>query len=73
MVGPCDFSVTPVSIGLGYWTGLGLGLGQLDLGLGLDKNCVIIFRGIVKGFQKLIDFKWLSFFSGFNLTLILKI
>ena len=34
--GPCDFSVTPVPIGLGFLTGLGLGLGQLDLGLGLD-------------------------------------
>ena len=32
VVGPCDFSVTPVPIGLGFgsWTALGLGLRGLD-------------------------------------------
>ena len=35
---PCDYCVTPVPIGLGFWTALGLGLRGLDLGLGLD-NC----------------------------------
>ena len=36
--GLCDFGVTPVPIGLGFWTALGLGLGLRgpDLGLGLD-------------------------------------
>ena len=38
--GQCDFGVTPVPIGLGFWTALGLGLGVRgpDLGLGLDKK-----------------------------------
>ena len=46
--GPCDFSVTPVPIRLGFLSGLGLGLGQLDLGLGLDNICIgIIFFTIV--------------------------
>ena len=37
-VGPCDFSVTLVPIGLGLLTAfdLGLGLGTLDFGQGLD-------------------------------------
>ena len=40
MGGPCDFGVTPVPIGLGFWTALGLGLGLRgpDLGLGLDNS-----------------------------------
>ena len=36
MDGPCEYRVSTVPIGLGFFTGLGLGLGQLDLGLGLD-------------------------------------
>ena len=36
--GPCDYCVTPVPIGLGFWTALGLGLRGPDLGLGLDNN-----------------------------------
>ena len=36
--GPCDYCVTPVPIGLEFWTALGLGVGLRgpDLGLGLD-------------------------------------
>ena len=41
---PCDYSVTPVPIGLGFVIrtalGLGLGLRGPDLGLGLDNICV---------------------------------
>ena len=43
---PCDYSVTPVPIGLrfGFWTALSLGLGLRgpDLGIGLDnfKNSI---------------------------------
>ena len=40
MGGPCDYGVSPVPIGLGFWTGLGIdfGLRGPDLGLGLDNQ-----------------------------------
>ena len=36
--GPCDYCVTPVPIGLGFWTALGMGLRGPDLGIGLDNS-----------------------------------
>ena len=44
MGGLCDFGVTPVPIGLGFWTALGLGLGLRgpELGLGLDNKKFLV-------------------------------